>query len=99
MRLQQAVSILEGKLPIEDIQVKRRIDRAYDILRMPGYEITPQDNDTWLVDKLSSSLTDDTSVQYTVTDDSCTCPDFTTARAGLCKHRLAVQLLQIMAEE
>lgn len=105
MNLAQASLVLASKLPMEDLSVKARFNRAYDIVRMPGYEITKQPDGSWIVDKLSTSLFDDESAQYTICLDSdgkqsCSCPDAQErAVAGLCKHRLAVALLDIMAEE
>jgi hypothetical protein len=96
--LRQAYFELSTKLPIEDIKVKQRLDRGYDILLSYGYSISNGQNGMYTVSKASTSLLDDNSVHYTidVNEHSCTCPDFPTARAGLCKHVLAVRLKEIM---
>src|SRR5437773_2084295 len=36
---------------------------------------------------------------YTIDSDGCNCPDATTARAGLCKHKLATMLVVEMEKE
>jgi len=91
------------RLPIEDIKVRQRLDRAYEIVNGHGYDIEPVYNslevviiDSWLIHKESTSLLEDNHVQYCVDSESCTCPDYTTARGGLCKHRIAVILVQEM---
>jgi hypothetical protein len=104
--LSEAVFILSKKLPTEDIKVKQRLERAYDIVRSlgSGYAITPRVNpatgDTFYqIYKESTSLLEDNSVYYTVDSQGCTCPDAISARAGLCKHRIATMLLEEMQSE
>ncbi len=91
--LAQAYLNVSLRLPVEDIKVKQRLDRAYEIVNGYGYEITVISKaDEWNpiyiyhVEKASTSLLQDTSMCYTVTNKSCTCPDFDTARGNLCKH-------------
>lgn len=101
MNLPEAFVALGAKLPQEH-SVQNRLDRAYDIVRMPGYELQRHQDGTWTIDKLSSSLTEDTGAQYVVDTlaGTCTCPDHLEGRAyGLCKHRLAVWLQEIITGE
>jgi hypothetical protein len=88
---------------MEDIKVKQRVERAYDIVRSlgSGYAITPKTHPvtqevTYRIYKESTSLLEDNSVYYTVDSQGCTCPDAISARAGLCKHRIATMLLEEM---
>lgn len=104
--LSQALFILTTKLPMEDIKVKQRVERAYDIVRQlgSGYNISPMVNPAtgetfYQVYRESTSLLEDNSVYYTVNQQGCTCPDAMTARAGLCKHRLATMLIEEMQAE
>lgn len=94
--LQAAYFDLSLRLPVEDIKVKQRLDRGYDIVLSYGYSVDKQEDNSYLVSKASTSLLEDTSARYRVDHESCTCPDFPTARAGLCKHRLAVMLKEEM---
>jgi hypothetical protein len=125
--LAQAYLDVSLRIPIDDIKVKQRLDRGYEIVNGYGYKIIPQveffcyctvcktvlapdiyehcnevtkglpkHTGSYEVQKASTSLLEDTSARYTVDKDSCTCPDYPTARGGLCKHRLAVMLLQEM---
>lgn len=98
--LNEAMFQLSVKLPLEDNGVKKRFDRAYDIVRMlgSGYDIS-KTHYGYAVYKESTSLLEDNSVTYTIDEHGCSCPDNHTARAGLCKHRLAVMLLEIMQAE
>jgi SWIM zinc finger len=99
--LKQAYFELSTKLPIEDIKVKQRLDRGYDILLSYGYSVSHGHNGLYTVCKASTSLLEDTSVEYSIdlNAHSCTCPDFPTARGGLCKHVLAVKLKAMMEIE
>jgi SWIM zinc finger len=96
--LREAYFELSTKLPIEDIKVKQRLDRGYDILLSYGYSVSNLSNGVYTVSKASTSLLEDTSVEYIIDlkEHSCTCPDYPTARAGLCKHMLAVKLKVLM---
>lgn len=98
--LAQAMLTVSTMIPVEDIQVKKRLDRAYDICLSYGYTVRQVSNDQWSVYKASTTLLEDSSAQYTVDTSAkcCTCPDAETARAGLCKHYLAVMLLTAMKE-
>lgn len=95
--LQQAWFNLAARLPIEDIKVEQRLDRAKEIVRSlgMGYSIKSATNG-YRVYKESTSLLEDNSVIYWVDRDGCSCPDGKTARAGLCKHRLATMLIEEM---
>jgi hypothetical protein len=98
--LEQAYFNLTLQLPVEDKTVSDRLNRAYSILNGYGYNITQVNNHggmkQYKVSKLSTSLLEDNSVNYYVTNRSCTCPDYEKARAGLCKHRLAVMIKEEM---
>lgn len=100
--LPQALAIIESRLPVEDINIKRRVQRAYDICISHGYTISLVENQiaknaaVYRVYKASTSLLEDSSAMYIVDDTSCTCPDFEKVRAGLCKHRIAVMLVKEM---
>lgn len=77
--------------------MKQRFERAYnDIIVGYGYSIEHLSDGEYVISKASTSLLDDTSVCYAVTASSCTCPDYDTARAGLCKHRMAVMVVEEM---
>lgn len=97
MNIHQAFVELTAKLPQEK-PIQMRLERAYDIVVKFGYSITKANN-VWHVDKASTSLLEDNSAHYQVTQDSCSCPDFENAPARLCKHRLAVRLLELMERE
>ena len=86
------------RIPVDDIKVKQRLDRGYDIAQSDGlgYEVVPVGNGNYRVEKASTTLLEDNSHGYDVTRESCTCPDFETARGNLCKHRLAVMLIEEM---
>lgn len=97
--LKQAFEVIKSELP-DDPSVVRRLERAYDIVRAQGsgYDIIKHrvsGGYAYRVVKASTTLLEDNSVTYD-TGKSCTCPDYANARAGLCKHRLAVQLLEEM---
>ena len=100
MNLAQAMLNIGARIPITDKSIKDRLNRAYDIVRCQGegYEVVKpsQQSNFYYVNKASTSLFTDTSARYIVTTTSCTCPDFEKARAGLCKHRLAVILIEEM---
>lgn len=95
-RLAQAYLNVSLRLPIDDIKVKQRLDRAYEIVNAPGYEVTAEADGVYSVAKASSSLLADTSAIYVVSNTTCTCPDYATARSNLCKHRLAIMLIEEM---
>jgi hypothetical protein len=93
--LKDAVAYVETLLPIDDINVKKRFDRGYNIVvGTGGYELVCVDAATWHIYRASTSLLEDNSAVYKVdvVDKTCTCPDYNTARAGLCKHRIAVMI-------
>ena len=99
MTLAEAYLNVAKNLPT-DPTIKARLDRAYDIVRSDGsgYSIQlPLGKDSpYIVYKASTSLLEDTSHYYYVTSSTCDCPDFRSARAGLCKHRLAIMMLEAM---
>jgi len=101
MKLQQAYLNVAARLPSTP-DIKVRLDRAYDIIRCNGegysIQLPFKAGQPYTVHKASTSLLEDTSVSYTVTPQSCTCPDAAKTRTGLCKHRLAILLLQEMGE-
>jgi hypothetical protein len=89
------------RLPVDDASVLRRLERAdRDILSGYGYDITPcpcgstDASRQYYVTKLSTAPmgTGEGDTIYIVSRDACTCPDVPTARAGLCKHRLAIMI-------
>ena len=96
--LKEAFDMVASKLPVTDPTVKARLDRGYGILISQGYSVEPQQADTTLyrVKKASTSLLEDSSASYLVDTltGTCSCPDWPTARAGLCKHRISVMMLQ-----
>lgn len=99
MTLAQAYLSVSDKIPVSDVKVKQRLDRAYEIVRRlgEGYDVIKEDNsNNYKFFKASTSLLEDTSTQYLVSVQECTCPDFDKARGNLCKHRLAVMLLMEM---
>ncbi len=102
MTLQQAYLNVAATQPTSE-DVKRRLDRAYDIARSnsEGYVIQwpTRAGQPWLIYKASTSLLEDTSVTYSVDSQSCTCPDFENARGNQCKHRLAVAMIKEMARD
>ena len=97
--IHEAYIAVSGRVPIEDIKVLQRLDRGKGILDSYGYSVDKQGDNSYLVKRASTSLLEDNSATYTVDQTSCTCPDFETARGGLCKHRFAVMLLQEMEQE
>ncbi len=100
MNVQQALEIIKGILPIEDPTVAARLGRACGLLQQPGYNFTYIDEvNGWHVEKASTSILDTQPSAYSVTKaEGCSCPDAVggRARAGLCKHALAVMLLEQM---
>ena len=97
MTLQQAYLNVSAKMP-ESYDVKKRLDRAYDICISAGYTLMRQSDSTWTVYRASTSLLEDSSAIYTVSQsDGCTCPDAVTARGGMCKHRLACMIREEMS--
>ena len=97
MRLKDAYDIVAAKLPINDPQVHARLNRGYGILISTGYTVV-QHGELYRINKASTSLFDDSSASYLVdpVKGMCSCPDWQTARSGLCKHRCAVMLVQEM---
>ena len=101
MTLQQAFLNVAATQPTSE-DVKRRLDRAYDIVRSNGSGYSLQrplhKGDAWKVHKASTQLLEDNSITYLVSSAICTCPDFVSARGGMCKHRLAVAMMIEMEE-
>lgn len=93
-----AVLNVAATLPIDDSAVSRRLDRAEnDILRGYGYSIAETGRaGQYCITKASTSLLEDNEHSYIVSSQSCNCPDFESARGNLCKHRLAVMILEEM---
>jgi len=96
INLHQAMFNVASKLPLTDKSIAIRLDRAYQIIKEGGYDIDDVGDSTYVIKKASTSLLSDNSHQYLVTKKECNCPDYETARAGLCKHRLAVLILEEM---
>lgn len=99
--LAQAMLTVSQRVPSADKSVQDRLNRAYDIVRAlgEGYTITAVTNGVYKVHKASTApafSSADSSRDYVTDNRSCSCPDFEKARAGLCKHRLAVMLLEEM---
>lgn len=97
--VRDALATLAATLPLEDKRVSDRLNRAYDIVNGYGYtvEVLSSDKDAeYAVYKASTTLLEDTSVCYSVTQHSCTCLDYEKARGNLCKHRLAVMIVREM---
>ena len=100
MKPYQAVEYLKLELP-EDLHP--RLDRAFGILQGLGYVIEPTHKDLYTIKKLSTSYGGDLYSVYLVniSEDkarSCTCPDYPTVRAGLCKHILATKLYELVED-
>lgn len=97
LNLIEALQKVERVVPIEDYSVQKRLNRAYDMVRDNGYgySIVKSNEDSWIIHKASTNLLIDNSAMYTVQDHQCTCPD-DQARGGLCKHVLAVMLLEML---
>lgn len=98
--LAQALLNVSNRLPVEDKKVADRVGRAYDIVRMlgSGYNIVKkgEGSNEYRVYKESTSLLEDNSVYYYIVDGMCSCPDAPSARGNLCKHRVAVMLIEEM---
>lgn len=96
--LAQAMLLVGAEIPLADPKVSQRLNRAYDIVRTDGYgyTITPQGKGVYTVFKASTSSMTDNSITYVVDKVSCTCIDYPTARANLCKHRLAIRLYELV---
>jgi hypothetical protein len=98
--LYEAYKTIERKLPIEDKKIADRLRRARDEVLDYGYEvelILRDDKEVvYRIEKLSTSLLEDNSKTYRTTLKECDCPDFPSARAGLCKHRIAVMIREEM---
>jgi len=97
--LMQAMIDVGARLPLTDMKVKQRFERAYEIARCllttnGGYEVKEITPGNYDMHRVSSSLLEDNGVHYTVNRERCTCPDYETARAGLCKHRMAIMLIE-----
>jgi SWIM zinc finger len=98
MILAEAFLKVSGDIPVSDPKVEQRLGRAYDIVRTDGhaYAITPEGEGVYTVFRASTSLTTDNAIGYVVDATTCTCPDYPTARANLCKHRLAIRLYELV---
>ena len=102
MNIQQAMINIAARIPVNDPTVQARLDRAYDICISQGYTLQQNADKSWSIYRASTSLLEDSSAQYTVSkENGCTCPDADLqsgkARAGLCKHRIAVMIKEEMA--
>lgn len=105
MTLQQAYLNVSKRIPVEDIKVKQRLERAYDIVAAhgSGYAVTKSmlhNEYVYHVHKASTNATDTSATRmYTIDADGCNCPDAITARAGLCKHKLATMIVKEMEQQ
>lgn len=85
--------------------LERRIQRAVnDIILGEGirYHVNKDDAKTYSVRRYTTSMFEDNEAVYFVTKDAyvwiCNCPDFEKAPFNLCKHRIAVTILEGMEE-
>lgn len=105
MNLQQAFLNVSQRIPTNDGNISKRLNRAYDIIKGTVqdniYAIEGNGYQTYTIKKTHSSLFGEETTEYTVNiyDKTCSCPDFETARSGLCKHRLAVMILMEMQKQ
>lgn len=94
---EQAYLDLSLNLPIELKAVQDRLLRAYNEVLDPNqYTLTALGEGVYKAVKLSTSFLEDNSRRYTVTSQQCSCPDWEGTYAHLCKHRLAVLILEEM---
>lgn len=97
---QIASEVVASRLPMEDRKVADRFHRGKEIINGYGYEVelvlVDGRDRVYKVERLSTSLLEDNSAVYRVTLRECDCPDFRAARAGLCKHRIAVLIREEM---
>lgn len=99
----QAYVTIAQQLPLDE-KIMQRLDRAKNDVLSFGYDIKiTRTNDrrqmVYLISKASTTLLEDNGHTYTVTSNTCNCPDYETARAGLCKHRLAIMILEEMERD
>ena len=101
--LAQAMIAVSQAIPVADKTISDRLNRGYDIVRTlgEGYSVTKKSDGMYSIHKESTAsiFSQDSSANYTTSSKTCTCPDFEKARAGLCKHRLAVMLLEEMSSD
>lgn len=99
---EQAYVNILAQLPF-DASIIKRLDRAKNEVLSYGYSITvlfeKKGIKRYKITKASTSLLEDNGHSYSVTNTTCSCPDFDSARSGLCKHRLAVMLLEEMERD
>lgn len=97
LTLTAAVRILESELPMENSQVANSLYRAeHQIIRGYGYSIKPLGNGRYVIVKASTSMLEDNSHEYLVSSKECNCPNYVKTFANLCKHRLAVMIVETM---
>jgi len=89
----EAFDYIRSVLP-KDEAILARLHRGYQIVTGYGYEVKWDGRGSYIISKASTALLEDNSKAYYVSADSCTCPDFPSARGGLCKHRLAVMIIE-----
>jgi hypothetical protein len=99
----QAYVVIAQQLPLDE-KIMQRLDRAKNDVLGYGYdvmatEVNPFGRMVYRVSKASTTLLEDNGHTYTVSNTSCNCPDYETARGGLCKHRLAIMILEEMERE
>lgn len=98
----QAYVTIAQQLPLDE-KIMQRLDRAKNSVLSYGYDIKATHVDghgrmIYRISKASTALLEDNGHAYEVTSNTCNCPDYETARAGLCKHRLAVMILEEMGK-
>lgn len=99
---EQAYVNILAQLPF-DASIVKRLDRAKNDVLSYGYTVEVMFKKggvtRYKISKASTSLLENNEHAYQVTNTSCNCPDFNTARSGLCKHRLAVMILEEMNKD
>jgi SWIM zinc finger len=100
--MHEMVDELESELP-EIPGLARRINRAVnDIILAEGlrYHTVKLSDGEYSIHRYSTSMFEDNSATYQLVKDGhswgCTCPDFEKAPFNMCKHRLAVMILEGM---
>jgi SWIM zinc finger len=103
--MHDVVEELQSELP-EIPGLARRINRAVnDIILAEGvqYHTVKLHDGEYSIHRYSTSMFEDNSATYEVVKDghtwSCTCPDYEKAPFNMCKHRLAVMILEGMQGE
>lgn len=96
MKLNEAIAKVKAQLPMNDVTVQRSVAKAEGIVQQYGYSIAHKGNGLYSVSRASTSLFEDNSAKYSVTKSYCTCMHYEKARANLCKHRIAIMIMEEM---